>query len=220
MVGCQVGIGLVLVAEAGLMDKPVRFWRWYRSLPIFCMAAMLVLSLGLSLVPSKVVRRILFPVSHSVQINGAAARHGVDPYLVAAVIRSESNWDASAESAAGAVGLMQLMPQTAQEVARMGLVDTSAYDPTDLTDPTNNIEYGTAYLAYLQSQLSTTDEVIAAYNAGLGAVQSWSSGQSTQSVQADFSSLIKYPETKLYVQRVDDAYQHYQQLYPEGLSDI
>lgn len=207
------------------MDQRFRFWRWYRSIPIVLMGALLALSLGLSLVPSRIVRRILFPVEHSVQINGAAARYGVDPYLVAAVIKCESNWDENAQSGAGAVGLMQLMPETAQEVARLGLVDTSAYDYSDLTDPTVNIEYGTAYLGYLQGQLGSTDEVIAAYNAGLGSVQKWneSSAQSSDTLSSstsDFQSRIQYPETALYVQRVNDAYAHYQKLYPEGLNDI
>ena len=95
----------------------------------------------------------------------------------------------------------------------MGLVRSSAYDPTDLTDPSTNIEYGCAYLAYLSSQCDSTDEVIAAYNAGLGTVESWKEGH-----PSDFSDAITYPETKLYLQRVNDAYVHYQELYPNGIS--
>lgn len=196
----------------------VRFWRWYRSIPLFLMGLMLALSLGLQFVPNAVVRGLLFPVSYATQINGAAARHDVDPYLVAAVIKCESNWDADAQSNAGAVGLMQLMPSTAQEVARLGLVDSSTYGYSDLTDPTSNIEYGTAYLGYLEQQLSSDDEVIAAYNAGLGAVQTWGQ-QESASGDLSFSDLITYPETRLYVQRVEDAYQQYKDLYPEGLTN-
>lgn len=202
------------------MGKRVRFWRWYRAIPLTLMALMLALSLGLQFVPTTVVRRVLFPVEHATQINGSAARHDVDPYLVAAVIKCESNWDANAESAAGAVGLMQLMPSTAQEMARLGLVDSSSYSYEDLADATNNIEYGTAYLGYLEAQLGSTSEVIAAYNAGLNAVLSWNGASGASSDSSSFSDRITYPETRLYVQRVNDAYQHYQELYPEGLSDL
>lgn len=200
----------------------MRFWRWYRAIPIMLMALMLTLSVGLELLPGAVVRRVFYPVEHATQINGAAARHDVDPYLVAAVIKCESNWDTNAQSAAGAVGLMQLMPSTAQEVARLGLVDASSYSYSDLSDASNNIEYGTAYLGYLQSQLGSTNEVIAAYNAGLSAVRAWSSSgsESTSSGESSFAERIAYPETRLYVQRVSDAYQHYQELYPEGLTDL
>lgn len=203
------------------MAASVRFWRWFRAIPLTLMALMLAFSIGLDLVPSTVVRRVLFPVEYSTQINGAASRHKVDPYLVAAVIKCESNWDTNAQSSAGAVGLMQLMPSTAREVARMGLVDTRSYDANDLSDATNNIEYGTAYLGYLQDQLGNTDEVIAAYNAGLTAVRAWGTdGSVDTSSKSSFADRIAYPETRLYVQRVSDAYQHYRELYPEGLSDL
>lgn len=203
------------------MSASVRFWRWYRSIPLTLMALMLALSVGLTLLPSAVVRRVLFPVEYATQINGAASRHDVDPYLVAAVIKCESNWDVSAQSAAGAVGLMQLMPSTAQEVARLGLVDSRTYSASDLSNPTNNIEYGAAYLGYLEKQLGSTDEVIAAYNAGLNMVHTWNaSGTSQASAGSSFADRIAYPETRIYVQRVNDAYQHYQSLYPEGLTDL
>lgn len=202
------------------MGERVRFWRWYRAIPITLMALMLALSVGLQFVPSAVIRGVLFPVDYATQINASAVRHDVDPYLVAAVIKCESNWDANAQSSAGAVGLMQIMPTTAREVARMGLVDSTSYSYDDLTDPTNNIEYGTAYLGYLEGQLGDTTQVIAAYNAGLGAAQGWNASSSGDSSSGlSFSDRITYPETRLYVQRVSDAYEHYQELYPEGLTN-
>ncbi|EHF03050.1 hypothetical protein HMPREF1008_00091 [Olsenella sp. oral taxon 809 str. F0356] len=190
-----------------------RFFRWFRTIPILVMLAVCALTFAADLAPRQVVRQLLFPVSHASQINESSSRHGVDPYLTCAVIKCESGWNADASSSAGAVGLMQLLPATASEMARLGLVDSSRYDPSELTDPATNIEYGTAYLAYLQKALGSRDEVIAAYNAGVGNVQGWLSGG------GEISSKIEYAETAAYLVRVNEAYDRYQELYPEGVSD-
>lgn len=195
-------------------DRGARFFRWYRTIPLLLMGLVLALSLGLGALPASLVRSLLFPVEHAAQINASSSRHGVDPYLAAAVIKCESDWNESVTSDAGAVGLMQLMPDTAHSIASRGLVDSSTYDPDDLTDASTNIEYGCAYLGYLASQLNSQDEVIAAYNAGLGSVQTWKS-QGTESI----GEAISYPETRIYLQRVNDAYAHYRELYPDGLVD-
>lgn len=211
-----------MVADAGsrrlgarlMRDGGARFFRWYRTIPLLVMGLLLALSLGLNALPRTLVRSFLFPVEHAEQINASAARHGVDPYLAAAVIKCESDWNESARSEAGAVGLMQLMPQTAESIASRGLVSAAAYDPDNLTDADTNIEYGCAYLGYLEGQLGSQDEVIAAYNAGLGSVQSWKATSG-----GSIAENIQYPETRYYLQRVNDAYEHYKDLYPQGLED-
>ena len=190
------------------------FWRWYRTLPILLMTTMLALTLVVEVLPIDVVREVFFPVSYAERIDEAAHRHGVDAHLVAAVIRCESGWNETAQSGAGAVGLMQLMPDTAKSVANLGLVDTATYNPNRLTDATTNIEYGTAYLAYLQTQLATDDEVICAYNAGIGAVQGWQEAAGGGS----FVDAIAYPETREYLQSVNEAVRQYTKYYPNGLS--
>lgn len=195
------------------MEERPRFFRWYRTIPILIMALVTALSFGMVSLPSSLARRYLFPVNYREAILESSARHGVDPLLVCAIISCESGWDAQAQSAAGAVGLMQLMPSTSQELADYGLVDVWGYDPTQLTDPATNIEYGCAYVAQLQSQLGSTDEVIAAYNAGPGSVVSWLSGG------GQIAEVIAFPETALYLERVRDSYDRYQQLYDETLSE-
>lgn len=177
------------------------------------MGILLAASVGISAAPAPLMRAVFYPISYSSAIEQSAEAHGVDPYLVCAVIKCESDWNASASSDAGAQGLMQLMPATAREVATMGLVKSSTYDPDNLTDPATNIEYGCAYLAYLSSQCDSNDEVIAAYNAGLGTVQTWKSGQ-----PSSFADAITYPETRLYLTRVNEAYAHYRELYPNGIT--
>lgn len=177
------------------------------------MLAMCLLTAGVSLAPTGIVRSLLFPVHYAEVIKSASQRYGVDEYLICAVIKSESNWDANAVSSVGAVGLMQLMPSTSSEIERIGLIDGGSYDPDNLTDPVTNIEYGTAYLSYLQEHLSSRDEVIAAYNAGLGSVSQWLLNGS------DITSNIEYAETAYYLVRVNDAYDRYTQLYPQGIED-
>ena len=192
----------------------LRFLRWFRVVPLLIMMVLTVFSAGFEALPASITRKVIAPVPWPQQVLESAGRHGVDPYLVCAVIRCESGWNEKASSPAGAQGLMQLMPATAQELSEFGLVDASKYKATNLQDPATNIEYGCAYLAYLQKQLGSTDKVIAAYNAGIGTVRQWSS---QANANADFKTAISYPETALYLERVHLAYADYQRLWPGGI---
>ncbi len=116
-------------------------------------------------------------------VSAAAARHNVDPALVKAVISTESSWNPRAISPKGAVGLMQLIPETAQ---RFGVGNSF--------DPVQNVEGGTTYLKSLLDRYNgNLTKSLAAYNAGERAV--------------DISGGVPaYPETQRYVQKVTDAY--------------
>lgn len=171
-------------------------------------AALLVMAA----VPTSPLRRLFLGTHYPEAVKVAAEDYGLDPALVCAVIKCESDWDEDVVSHAGAVGLMQVMPDTAAHLAEMGLVDAGEYDPADLSDPIVNIEYGCAYLAYLHEKLSTTEEIVAAYNAGLGAVQGWLANGG--SIPED----IEYAETRAYVERVMSAYEGYRESYPEGIA--
>lgn len=191
-----------------------RFWTWYRTVPIAVMGVLLAVCLVFGALPTQVIRSVLCPVSYQEQILDSSSRHGVDPYLVCAMIECESSWDAGSVSDAGAEGLMQLMPSTAQELADRGLVDSSVYDPSNLTDPATNIEYGCAYLSYLSDNLENEDEVIAAYNAGMGTVAGWASSGYT-----DLQDVIEYPETSAYLAHVKSAEADYRTYYPDGIAE-
>lgn len=141
-----------------------RLLAWYRVVPFLCMIAFGIAALAYAAAPAPLLR-LFYPLSHEDQIVDSATRHGVDPYLVAAVIETESGWDEDARSDRGAEGLMQLMPETASDMISLGLVDSS-YDVSNLSDPATNIEFGCAYLSYLISYFNgSTDKAIAAYNA-------------------------------------------------------
>ncbi len=196
----------------GRAVRSASLWRWFRVLPVVALVLTLAVCAALAEFSSTLLRPVFYPVEHAEAIVAASERHGVDPTLVCAVIKCESSWDAGAVSSAGAVGLMQLMPQTAHDLAETGLVDPASYDPTDLTNAETNIEYGCAYLGYLQGQLSSLDEVLAAYNAGLGSVQGWILEGGS------IPDGIEYSETRAYLERVRLAYEGYQRSYPAGIA--
>ena len=189
-----------------------RFLTWFRSLPIFVMVVLGVLSFVVSALPQVFGRMVLAPVPYPDYVRSSCERHGLDPYLACAVIKCESGWDPQIESSAGAVGLMQLMPDTAQEVADMGLVDRYTYDPANLKDPQTNIEYGCAYLAYLQQYLDSKDEVVVAYNAGVGNVERW-----TANGYNSLEEVIEFPETLSYLIRVRAVEEEYRLCWPDGI---
>ena len=116
-------------------------------------------------------------------VREAADRHNVDPALVRAVIETESNWNPSAVSRKGAVGLMQLMPTTAQR-----------FGASDFYTPQQNVEAGVTYLKTLLERYNgNLDLALAAYNAGEGAVDR-------------AHGIPRFRETRDYVQKVQNAY--------------
>lgn len=186
------------------------FLRWYRALPLIIVLIFGLVSFAFTFAPSLLFKS-MYPLRYEDEITASAATHGVDPYLVAAVIRSESSWDPEASSHQGARGLMQLMPETAQDMVAKGLVDGKRYSYENLEDPTVNIEYGCAYLSYLLTYFNgATDRAIAAYNAGMGNVDGWAKQDKL------LHNAITFPETQAYLVRVNMAKARYQELYPQA----
>ena len=134
-----------------------------------------------------------YPLDYRDQILLRSKANGLSAELVAAVIWTESKYDALAVSAKGARGLMQLMPSTAKWCAlEIGL----EYSDEMLFDPDYNIELGTFYLAYLMNKFGDETLAVAAYNAGEGKVASW--------IKQNLEE-IPFPETDMYVKRVRTA---------------
>ena len=186
------------------------FLRWYRALPLAVVLVFGLVSFVFTFAPSLLFKS-MYPLRYESEITTSASAHGVDPYLVAAVIRSESSWDPEASSHQGARGLMQLMPETAQDMVAKGLVDGKRYSYENLEDPAINIEYGCAYLSYLLTYFNgATDRAIAAYNAGMGNVDGWAKQDKL------LHNAITFPETQAYLVRVNMAKARYQELYPQA----
>jgi soluble lytic murein transglycosylase len=145
--------------------------------------------------------RLRYPLRYDAIVRGHARHYHLDPAFLAAVIYTESKFDATARSASGAIGLMQLTPRTAQGIAiRTG---GSAFRVSDLENPEINVRYGAWYLENLFRKYHDERLVLAAYNAGQGNVDRWlASGEK-----------IQFPETNAYVDRVEQLKRVYRDAY-------
>jgi len=137
---------------------------------------------------------------------------GVEPELVWAIMREESSFRPRVHSWAGAIGLMQLMPDTARRVAERTGLDAPA--PEALEQPAVNVALGTRYLGELRERMDgRTSAMIASYNAGPRAVADWLEGSPPGTPDDVFVEDIPYTQTRSYAQRVLRSYWLYQRLY-------
>jgi soluble lytic murein transglycosylase len=143
--------------------------------------------------------RARYPLRYEHIVRGHAENYRLDPALVAAVIYQESKFRADARSDSGAVGLMQLLPDTAKGIAaRTG---GSRFEVDDLYDPEINVRYGSWYLRHLIDKYGTEERALAAYNGG----------------QGNLDRGVMYPETRHYVDRVLELRGIYRKAYPSEL---
>lgn len=153
--------------------------------------------------------KVAYPTGLLPTIKGQGV-NSVDPYLVAAIIREESQYDRQAVSRVGAIGLMQVMPGTASNVARRLGIPPVGRD--DLFDQETNIQIGVHYVEQLLEQFSGNVALtVASYNAGPVVVGSWAALHPGRS-QDEFIELIPYQETRQYVKRVLRSYREYMRL--------
>lgn len=154
--------------------------------------------------------RIVFPFPYRESIVRESRARGLDPFFVAGLIRQESMFHATIASSAGAVGLMQLLPSTAQEVARtLGV----RYDRGSLTDPEMNVRLGTQYLASMLRRFDgRAEDALSAYNAGPSRIQQWR-GRPEYRDRDVFIEFIPFRETRHYVKVVQQNQRIYTALY-------
>ncbi|MBE6758028.1 MAG: lytic transglycosylase domain-containing protein [Ruminococcaceae bacterium] len=158
-----------------------------------------------------VLLRSLYPAHYAQEIHAAAEKYDLAPSLIMAVIHTESGFDPEARSSAGAIGLMQVTAPTMEwALMRSGVSDKPTVEA--LTEPTFNIEVGSCVLQLLGEQFSEQDTVLAAYNAGMGHVQTWLS-QPDCSADGKTLHTIPFAETERYVKKVRRAQKIYQKLY-------
>lgn len=140
------------------------------------------------------------PVLHKPLINKYAGEFKCDPLWVMAIIKTESGFLPHARSNRGAVGLMQLLPSTARDIApEVGLQIQS---DDDLKDPDTNLHLGVYYLSKLQQMFPYDDvAVLAAYNAGPGVTSQWRRGEPVLEMDN-----IPYPETRNFIKSVERTY--------------
>ncbi len=161
--------------------------------------------------PSGELKRYSYPLAYWETIQENAAKNGLDPYLILAMIRQESLFDPQALSPASAFGLMQLLPSTAgREAKRIGLPSPAS---EKLFDPDLNVMLGTQHLkGLLQLYSDSVVKAVAAYNAGKKTVDRWER-EISASDEEEFIERITYRETRLYVKLVLRNYRIYKELY-------
>jgi soluble lytic murein transglycosylase len=143
--------------------------------------------------------RLVYPLEYEAIVAGHARNYELEPALLAAVIYQESKFDADARSPSGAIGLMQLLPETAKGIAlRTG---GTRFRVDDLYDPEINVRYGAWYLHHLLDKYGDLELALAAYNGGQGNVDRG----------------IRYAETEAYVERVIGLREIYRRAYGSKL---
>jgi len=150
-------------------------------------------------------QRLWYPLRYEQIVRGHAHNYDLDPALLAAVIYQESKFKANARSSSGAIGLMQLLPDTAKGIALH--TGGSAFTVDDLYNPEINVRYGAWYLRHLLTKYGDERTALAAYNAGQDNVDRWrAAGQG-----------IQFSETRAYVKRVEDLKKIYRDAYAKEL---
>lgn len=186
--------------------------RWLRKKRV-----LLVLVLGILVLlfaKSDWLGRVIYPVHYQSDIQASAQSYGIEPQLLAAIVRVETNYKTGKTSRKGALGIMQIMPDTAAWI-----VEQAQFRNVTLDDIHHRadigIELGAWYIASLLKQFDDRmAAAAAAYNAGPGSVRSWLNEGRWDGTIATSDS-IPYGETRHYVQRVYYYYNTYKTLYPD-----
>jgi soluble lytic murein transglycosylase len=178
--------------------------RWFLLLFIAVLAVLFV--------KPEWIGRLIYPISFTDEIKSSAESYGIDPLLIAAIIRVESNFKENAVSPKGAVGIMQLMPETAQWIIEKGSFRNMTVEDAACCAEAS-IRLGTWYVRELYRQFDgNLPVVLAAYNAGPSRVRTWLNDQiwdgRLQTVEK-----IPYGETRHYVRRVMYYYKKYTEVY-------
>ena len=159
------------------------------------------------------MQRVIFPLDYWNLIRRYAAKHELDPYLMAALVAQESSFQADARSSANAWGLMQILPSTGRKLARAE--GMRRFSTAKLVDPETNVRLGTRYFAGLVNSLGADHLALASYNAGPSRVTRWRA-EKPGVPRDEFIDDIPFPETQNYVKRILGTAEDYRRLYPEG----
>lgn len=155
------------------------------------------------------VERVMFPRTYREIVEEQAEVFDLPESLVYAVIKAESNFDTEAVSSVGAIGLMQMMPNTftwMQEILH------ETYEEKALYEPEVSVRFGCALLRLLLNEYGDLTAALSAYNAGMGNVTSWLS-DTAYSTDGETLSTIPFSETRMYVKKVLRYKANYEKIY-------
>lgn len=158
----------------------------------------------------KNIQKLIYRQDYSEYVERYAKEYNVEPLLIYSIIKAESNFDDEAVSGKGATGLMQLMDNTAKEIATNESLEYVSNE--SLFDPETNIKLGVKYFADLIAIFKNEAVALAAYNAGMGTVQGWIDKGTIKADGSDIEN-IPYNETNMYVRKILKDYDIYRSLY-------
>ncbi|MGO9013778.1 MAG: transglycosylase SLT domain-containing protein [Dissulfurispiraceae bacterium] len=152
------------------------------------------------------LHELYYPLAFWPEVKEASEETSLDPYLILSVIREESRYEPEARSIAGAIGLMQLMPQTARRCNKN--IKVHLKNSPELYDARTNIMLGSSYFRQLLNKLGSIPFALASYNGGEDAVRDWLKNGNYRTVD-EFIEDIPYHETRNYVKKVLTTYFEY-----------
>lgn len=159
-------------------------------------------------IPTK-IQKILYKKEYSEYVSKYSKEYKVDENLIYAVIKAESNFNKSAKSNKGAIGVMQIMKETAKDIAKkinMQIEESNIEDK--LLEADTNINLGTKYISILIEKYGNIEVAIAAYNAGIGTIDNWIKRGIIKADGSDIEN-VPYKETNNYVRKIIRDYKVY-----------
>ena len=172
---------------------------------------LLISIIAISNIPKK-IQSLIYKKEYEEYVEKYSKQYNVDENLVYAVIKAESNFNSNAKSSKDAIGLMQLIESTAQEVCKKTDLQFSKEELKEkLLEPEVNINIGTKYLSILIEKYKSIEVAVTAYNAGIGTVDNWIEKGIIKADGSDIEN-IPYKETNNYVRKILRDYKIYSNL--------
>ena len=159
------------------------------------------------------ILKMIYPKKYETEVTMYAEKYQVEENLIYAVIKAESNFDENAVSHKNAIGLMQIMEETADDIATTYGFDIDYENIKEsVAEVQNNINIGTKYLEILLEKYGNKEVAVAAYNAGIGTVDNWIEKDIIKADGSDIEN-IPYKETNNYVRKILRNYEIYKSIY-------
>ena len=182
-----------------------------KKLIIFVIIVLIII-VFLGIFKNKILK-IIYPKTYSEFVTIYAEKYNVEENLIYAVIKAESNFEKDAVSHRNALGLMQIMEDTAIDVAKKYNIDINQENAKEeIVNVENNINIGTKYLNVLMEKYKNKELAVAAYNAGIGTVDTWVEKGIVKQDGSDVEN-IPFKETNNYVRKILKNYEIYNKLY-------
>lgn len=188
----------------------------YKIIAVVAILVIVVIIIAKVFNIEQIILQNIYPKKYEEYVEKYAEENNIDPLLIFSIIKAESNFKENAESSSGAVGLMQLMEETAKEIAES--MDEPILEKEDLKEAETNIKIGIKYYSILQKNYDGNMLLaLTAYNAGIGNVNTWIKNGIIKSDGSDIEN-IPYKETNMYVRKIIRNYKMYNKIYTKNNS--